>query len=286
MAVDEKAERAGASEGAKPSSGGGAKAKRAGDGGPIAGRVGAVRRRLRRGAGRDLLRKGLPRLALAAGALGAARPWLWPLPETAALVEGPLRTLAVMAGAAAAGAVTLLIVGRRRGPSALGAARSLDAALDRPEVVASGYAFEREGRDDGPGQLARERALEALAGARPEALFALPPALPPWRKTLGAIGAIALGLALGSYHPALRGALLTPPRPDELEAAGLLRAVAEGLAKQGAGEAKPKVEPGKDPDPAAGEARLRKAAELARQAAQAAQRCDRSAAIGKLASMR
>ncbi|MCU0685986.1 MAG: hypothetical protein MUF34_27700 [Polyangiaceae bacterium] len=271
MAVDEQADK---------------KAKKAVEHGSIARRVGAARRRLRRGAGRDRLRTGLPRLALVVGVIGALRPWLWPLPETMALIQGSLRTLAVMAAALMAGALALVLLGRRRGPSALGAARSIDRAIDQPEVVASGYAFEHEGRDDGAARLARERALEALAGTRPEALFALPPALPPWRKGLAMAGALALGLALGSYHPALRGALLAPPSAEELEAAGLLKAAAEGLAKQGEGEGRPKVLPGKDPDPSSGEARLRRAAELARQAAQAAQRGDRSAAIGKLASMR
>ncbi len=288
MAVDEKkAGKVGGGEIAKPEKAGGgeiAKPKKIG-GGEIAKQVRAARRRLGRGAGRELLRRGLPGLALGAGVVGALRPWVWPLPEAATLVQGPLRTLGAMAAIVVAGSVTLIATGRRRGPKALGAARALDAALGREEVVASGFAFEREGREDAPARLARERAREALEGARPEALFGLPKVAPPLRRSLGATLALALGLVLGSYHPALRGALLDPPREDELEAANALKGAAEALAKQ-AGDPKARALPGKDPDPASGEARMRRASELARSAAQAAQRGERSAALGKLASLR
>jgi hypothetical protein len=267
----------------------GAKAKKGKGGairGEIAKRVEGARRRLGRGSGRDLWRTQAPKLALLTGAVGVLRPWVWPLPEAAALAEGPVRTLGVMAAVFTAGSVALVVAGRRRGPSALGAARALDAALGRAEVVASGYAFEGDGRDDAPALLAREHAREALEGARPEALFTLPRLLPPFRKALGAIAAIGIGLALGSYHPALRGALLNPPREDELEAASLLKGAAEELAKQASDELRSKGAKGKDPDPASGEARMRRAAELARSAAQAAQRGDRNSALSKLASLR
>lgn len=279
MAVDGKKARAG-KKGEK------AKAKRAARG-EIGTKVEGARRRLGRASGRELFRAGLPKLALVTAAAGALRPWLWPLPETAVLAQGPLRTLGVMAAVFAAGSVALVIAGRRRGPSALGAARALDSALGRAEVVASGHAFESEGRDDAPALLAREHARETLEGARPEALFKLPTLAPPLRKAFGAVGALGLGLVLGSYHPSLRSALLSPPREDELAAAGMLKSVAEGLAKQaGLGDNKPKASPGKDPDPASGEARMRRAAELARSAAQSAQRGERSAALSKLASLR
>ncbi|HEU4411396.1 MAG TPA: hypothetical protein VFS43_39460, partial [Polyangiaceae bacterium] len=255
--------------------------------GEIGRQVEKARRRLGRASGRERWRGGLPKLALVTAAAGALRPWVWPLPETVALAQGPLRTIGLMAAVFAAGSVALVVAGRRRGPSALGAARALDGALGRAEVVASGYAFEGEGRDDAAALLAREHAREALSGARPEALFALPSLAPPLRKALGALGALGLGLALGSYHPSLRSALFSPPREDELAAAGALRDAAEGLAKQGgAPDGKPKASPGKDPDPASGEARMKRAAELARSAAQSAQRGERSAALSKLASLR
>lgn len=248
--------------------------------------VAEARARLGRAAGRTLLLGRWP-WAIGAGAAAAmSRPVLWRIGEEAPLWSGSARAALLFAAGSALAAGALVVAGRRRGPSEVGAARALDEALGTPEVVASGFAFARDGRAAPLAVLARRRAEEAAAGARVEALFPLPSLRPGARAVGRFAGALLIALAVGSYDPAVATALAAPPSAVEREAAAGLEDAAAEVAAEEKKEAK---KPAADRSTKArdkSEERLGSAgpalADKARQAARAARRGDRKAALEKI----
>jgi hypothetical protein len=257
-------------------------------------RLGAVirraRARLQRVAGRELL-IGKTWWVLGAGAVAAAsRPLLWRLADEAPLWTGFARALGLFVAGSVTAAGALLVAGRRRGPSDVGAARAVDEALGHAEIVASGFAFERDDRVEPVALLARRRAQEAAAEVREGALFPLPSLRPSPRKAARfALGA-ALALGVGGYDRGLSQALLAPPTVDEKDAAAELSEAAAELADRLHREP---AEPGPErasPRRERSEERLSGAgpslADKAREAARAARRGDRKGALEKLDEVR
>jgi hypothetical protein len=253
--------------------------------------VSRVRARLGRTAGRALLRRRAA-WALGFGALLAAlRPLLWPLGEDTPLHSGLVRAaiLAIVGFAIVASA--LLIAGRRRRPSMLGAARAIDDALVLHEVVGSGFAFERDGREEAGVIVARRRAVAAVSALDVEAAFPLPSLRPARRRLAQASIGLAAALTIGAYDPVLAGAMMSPPTEDERAAAADLDAAAQALAAAIAPPSDPKhpeapksgsAKEDEKKGPSAGP----KLVEKAREAAKAARRGDRQGALGKLDSLR
>src|SRR4029078_11871886 len=97
--------------------------------------------------------------------LPSVRPFVWRLRAVLPWHAPLCAVLLALAGAVVA-TVTLLVIAWRKRPSELNAARTLDAALGLHEVVASGFAFERDGRFEGMTALATERARAALIAVR------------------------------------------------------------------------------------------------------------------------
>ncbi|MEP7122355.1 MAG: hypothetical protein ABJE95_15645 [Byssovorax sp.] len=253
--------------------------------------VTSVRTRLARVAGRALLRRRGWWALGAAAILAPLRPFLWPLRDEAPLYLGLVRA-GILAGVGfACVASALVLVGRRRGPSALGAARAIDDALDLREVVGSGFAFESAGGDEAFVVLARRRAIAAVKGLDVDAAFPLP-SLAPTRKRLAqaSIG-VAAALILGAYDPVLASALIAPPTEDERAAAADLDTAAQALAAALA----PTADPKRPDAPRGGQTKdderkgprgAPRLVEKAREAAKAARRGDRQGALGKLDSLR
>jgi hypothetical protein len=256
----------------------------------------AVRRaraRLARVSGRGLLAR---RAGWAVGfgaMLGACRPLLIARAAEAPLWFGLAAAAGVTALGAALGAGCLVIAGRRQGPSELGAARAVDAAAGLEEVVASGFAFERDGREEPVALVARRGGAAAIAGVDLEAMFPLPTLLPrPRARALRRVSSLALlcilAVCVGSYDRTLIGALIAPPTAPETTAAAALEAAAEALVALV--PPPPAFAPAPSPRPEApsdkggddGRDAGDKLAASAREASAAARRGDRRGALSKL----
>ena len=250
-----------------------------------------VRTRMARIAGRALLRRRAAWALGFAAILAALRPLLSPLGDDAPLYLGLVRAAILAIVAFAVVAYALLIVGRHRRPTDLGAARAIDEALGLSEVVGSGFAFERDGRAEASVLVARRRADAAVKGLQVDAAFPLPSLRPAPRRLAQASIGLAAALTLGAYDPVLAGALISPPTEDERAAAADLDTAAQALAaaltppadpthpetpKSGAAKEEDKKGPSAGP----------KLVEKAREAAKAARRGDRQGALGKLDSLR
>jgi tetratricopeptide (TPR) repeat protein len=249
--------------------------------------VARARVRLARIAGRELL-AGKAWWVVGAGAAAAAcRPFFLRIAGDTPLWMGGARAIGLFAAGSAVAAVTLVIAGRRRGPSPVGAARAVDEALGLHEVVASGFAFERDGRSEPMALLSRRRAGEAAEGADVEGLFPLPSLRPSWRKALGVALAAVLAVGAGAYDRVLVTALVSPPTSVETTAASELEAAAAELAgpkDEASRREGPKRDRSKTDEK---NARVGPAlAEKAREAAQAARRGDRKGALDKLEELR
>ena len=255
--------------------------------------VSRARARLARAAGRELLRRRAFWAVLTAAVVGAARPLYWPLGFEAPLWAGAVAALAVMALLSIVGLVALLLLGRRNRPSELASARAIDEVLGLKEVVASGFAFERDERGEVLEQMTRERALEEVSDFRPERSFSLP-TVRPRPKSLALVCGIAVLVALiGSYHPALASILASPPTENELHAAARLESFAreleQGRAADERDERRERNVDHQDPDESSGVSRSKAQRELAskaRKAARAARRGDREAAMRELDNLR
>ena len=249
------------------------------------------RARLGRIEGRALLRRRAAWALGFAALLAALRPLLWPLGEDAPLYLGLVRAALLAIVGFALVAFLLLAAGRRRRPSPLGAARAIDEALGLHEVVSSGFAFERDGRGDAGGLVARRRAAAAVKDLDVALTFRLPSLRPARRRLAQASVGLTLALTLGAYDRVLAGALIAPPTEDERAAAAELETAAQALAAALAPAADPKHPEApksgqsKEDDkkgPSAGP----KLVEKAREAARAARRGDRQGALGKLDTLR
>ncbi|APR75379.1 TolA protein [Minicystis rosea] len=249
-----------------------------------------ARGRLARIAGREhLQRKGW--WVLGAGAAAAAlRPLVWRLSEDAPLWWGIARAAGLFAAGSAMAAGALILIGRRRGPSVIGAARALDEALGGAEVIASGFAFQRDARTEPVVMLARRRAAETAKTARVKEHFPLP----RLRLSSRAVGALALvliaALGVGGYERGLVTALLAPPTAIENEAAAELEEAAAEMAAQPPKEVKAPAPEHEAPKREKSDEKLSSAgnalADKAKDAARAARRGDRRGALEKLEALR
>ncbi len=187
--------------------------------------------------GRLHLRATLRRqLAIVLGAIAAGavvRPFLWPLhapPSWHAVVRAAI--LATSAGAVVA--TVLVLRAWRSRPTALASARRIDAALALEEVVASGYAFERDAREGEIVGLARARAGLALDGIDVRRL--LRPSRVE-RTRVGrnvlwlAVAAVVAPLIFGSVDRLVVARSLRPVTLAERAAAAELRKAADALEK-------------------------------------------------------
>jgi hypothetical protein len=252
--------------------------------------VTAARRRLARIAGREHLRRHGWWVLGAGAAAAACRPIAWRLAAEAPPWLGLGRAFGLFAAGSAVAVVALLVAGRRRGPSEVAAARAIDGALGSAEVIASGLAFARDGREEPVVLLARRRAAALAEKVKPAELFALPSLKPSRRASaLFALGAV-MAIGVGGYNPALATALLTPPTASENAAAAELEDAAADVAEQAQKDAKnpapekpqTKREKGDEKLAGAGPA----LADKAKEAARAARRGDRRGALEKLEELR
>lgn len=254
---------------------------------PLALVIAAARRRLGwLGVRAELARHAA--LVCAAAAVGAgARPFLWPLAHPVDPWRVALR--AVVLGMASAGIALAIVAGRawRRRPSLLASARRLDDARGLAEVIASGFAFERDQRDDEMARFAVDRARAAVRGLDVERVLVPSPQARSRREIrwlLGAGGAVILGLAVGGIDRVVIERVLNPVTSREAAAAAALRKAAEEAAANAANAARAASEEKKmlAPQPPAAEELV----EAARRASEAAQRGDRRSALEALESMR
>lgn len=243
----------------------------------LAARVAAARRHLGRTEVRHALVARAPWTIGAFALAAASRPLVWPLasgPEW----TGALRALLLGGGVLVAGACGIAAAAWRRRPSLLQAARRVDHALGRPEVVASAFAFERDRRAEPGVVLAIERGREAIAGADLGAALddldrrERPTRPGAARRRYALAAALVLGLGAGSIDRVIAGRLLHPVTASERASAAELRKAAEVAASADRPGATPK--------------KALEAAEAARRAAQAAERGDRQRAAEALADMR
>jgi hypothetical protein len=264
------------------------------DGGPderTAAVVEEARGRLARIAGREMLRTRAWWVIGAGAAAAMCRPLVMRLADEAPRWSAVTRAIGFFAAGSAFAALVLVALGRRRGRSLLGAARAVDEKLGLDEVVASGFAFARDGKEEPLALLARSRAAEALREAKIAALFPLPAWRPSWKKALGFAGCAAMAIAIGSYDRGLVLALTSPPTADEREAAAELEAAVTELAqrteKPEGEKAQPKPErDGREKGDDRGGEKGPAIAETAREAARLAKRGDRKGAMEKLEALR
>jgi hypothetical protein len=252
--------------------------------------VADARARLRRIAGRELLRRRAAWVLGAGAALGACRPILLRLHEDAPRWIAVERAAGLVAAGSALAALFVVVWGRsRRGPSELGAARAVDQALGLPEVVASGLAFGRAGNDEPFALLARRRAHAAIASLRVAPMFPLPSLVPTWRSAGRFAACALLAVLVGSYDRGLLQALLAPPTASERAAAAELEQVVTELTSQLDATKKDvgrEHSTTRDKTDDRGGQRGPSLSEMAREAARAAKRGDRKGALEKLDGMR
>ena len=252
--------------------------------------VGEARARLRRIAGRALLRERAWWVLGAGAATAACRPWVWRFAADAPLWTGIGRALAMFAFGSAVAAAALIVAGRRRGPSEIGAARAVDEALGTPELLASGVAFVRAGRDEPVVRIARRRADERAASVRVRELFALPSLRPSLRSTAVFALCAAIAIGAGGYERGLATALLAPPTSAESAAAKALEAAAAAIASVQAKDTKAPAPESPSPRRATRGDKLGGAghalADKATEAARAARRGDRRGALAQLGELR
>jgi hypothetical protein len=256
----------------------------------ILGAVGRARVRLAQIAGRELLRQRAWWVVGGGAALAVCRPLVFRLADDAPRWTALARSLGFFAAGSAAAAVALVALGRRRGPGEPRAARAVDEALGLHEVVASGFAFVRDAREQPLERLARRRAGEALAAVRVEELFPLPSLRPRWRGMARFALCAAVALAAGSYDRGLVLALMSPPTAGEADAAADLEEAAAELAEHldpsTTEKPHPPPTPGRDKGDDKGGEKGPTLADTAREAARAAKRGDRRGALDKLEGVR
>jgi len=244
---------------------------------PLAAVAAAARRRLGR---LELRRAASRRVAVVCGAAAvsaASRPLVWPLDEGAPWKAVLRATLLAAVGASIALGIVLLRAWRGR-PSLLASVRRLDEALGLAEVIASGFAFERDGRSDEMASFATDRARSAVEGV------ALERVLVPERRVrsarerrwlAAALAAMVLGLAVGSVDRLVVERAIHPLTSREAAAAAELKKAAEHAAAN----APHGLDDPKSPN-------AQKLLDAARRASEAAKRGDRRAAQEALDEMR
>lgn len=242
---------------------------------PLAGVVASARARLGRLAVRAETGRHAALLCAAAAAFGVARPLVWPLRD-----GEPWEALAraLVLGAAGASAALAIVIARawRSRPSTLASARRLDGALGLAEVVASGYAFERDGRDDEMARFAVERARRAVVGVSVERVLVSAPrarATAESRWLFAAAAAAVLGIGVGALDRVVVERALRPVTTREASAAAELKKAADEAA---ANVARDDAKDEKGADVVA----------AARRASDAARRGDRRGALSALDDMR
>ena len=193
-----------------------------------------ARARLARVAGAKMALRRAAVIVGAGASAAALRPLLWPRGPEGSPWAGALRATTLLGAGCVAAAAVLIVWGRRRGPTALGAARAIDERLRLDEVVASGFAFEATAARGlastpvaaGLRELARLRAAAAVAGLDVASAFPMPRVTVSRRRVAAAAGVLALALLVGTYDPSLGRLVLSPPTASEVAAAGQLDAAA------------------------------------------------------------
>lgn len=234
--------------------------------------VAAARRRLARLHVRSSIHRRGAVLLGAAALCAASRPLLWPLDEAPAWHALARAVILAAVGSAVALALIMIHAWRDR-PSMLASARRLDGALGLAEVIGSGFAFERDRRDDAMARLAVERARRALDAVTVDELLAPEPrarSRAEARRQAALCVAAALALGVGAIDPLLVERVLHPVTGEEARAAEALRRAAEALGS---------ADPPKDAMSAA-------VADAARRASAAVERGDRRRARDALDEMR
>jgi hypothetical protein len=207
----------------------------------------------------------------------AARPFVWPVHD-AAPVHAVIRAvlLAALGACAVVGAVS--VVAWRRRLTLLASARRLDEALGLAEVIASGYAFERDGRDDQMASFAVDRARRSLDHVDLDRVVVPSRRVRSTKESrwlAGAIVAAIVGLAFGGIDRLVIYRTIHPLTQRESAAASELRKAAEQAA------ANAPRGPNEEKHPQA-----EAVVEAARRASEAAQRGDRKRAQDALEDMR
>jgi len=249
--------------------------------------VDKARVRLAAASARRLLRRAGWALLVAATAVGASRPWLWPRTDGEPLWIGVPRALFLLVATLLSGALLCLIVGRLRRPSRLTAARAVDSALGLSDVLASGIAFEDD--REGMRALACRRAESACADLDVRRLLRPPPI--PLRPTwmLALLGCFLLASVVGAYDSEALAVILEPPTEAEHVAAARLEEAARRMEREtsDADEAEPR-RPGREKRPDARPSSDVDAAMVTRAqaAAAAARRGDRAGAMRQLEAIR
>jgi hypothetical protein len=243
---------------------------------PIARVIAAARVRLGYRGIRTAVARHAAVLSGVAAVCAASRPFVWPLHDAEPWKAVARALVLALFGTSTALAVVIVRVWSTR-PSMLASARRLDEALGLAEVVASGFAFERDGRDDEMATFAVERARRALDGVA--IARALPPI--PYERTrgearwlAGAAVAAVLELAVGAIDGGVVERALHPVTEREATAAADLKRAAEVAANVANG-------PNDTKSPTNEEL-----VDAARRASEAAKRGDRKRASEALEDMR
>jgi hypothetical protein len=231
-----------------------------------------AQRRLARAHVNDAIWKHAATLLGAAALGGVVRPFLWPIHDVSPW-RAAARAAALVALCTGAALVAIVVNAWRGRPSPLTSARRIDEALGLAEVAASGFAFERDDRDDAMAGVAIDRARRVLERSESELEGVLVPVRRPRTRTegrrLAVAGALAVvGIAIGAIDHQVVERVLHPITPKEATAAAELRRAADVAA---ADNAHANVEPVMD---------------AARRASLAAERGDRKSALDALDAMR
>ncbi len=216
-------------------------------------------------------------LCAAAAVCAASRPFVWALHD-GAVWKAMLRAALLAVAGTALMLVVLLVAGWRKRPSLVASARRLDDALGLAEVVASGFAFERDGRTDEMASFATERARRAVLGLDIDRVLVPSRSArsrTERRRLAGAVAAAVLGLAIGGIDRLVVERMVHPLTDREASAAAELKKAAEHAA------ANAPRGPNDEKD-----AKAEAVLAAAKRASEAAQRGDRRAAQEALDEMR
>jgi hypothetical protein len=234
--------------------------------------VDAARRRLGWVEVRRSIVSSAPLVLGCAAACAMARPIVWPL-EDGVLWRGVARAIVLGTGGVIVGCVVVAVRAWRQRPSLLGAARSVDRALGLAEVIASGFAFERDAREDEMAAFAVAKARRSLDGVDIDQLLTMPRVERASRRRLVlAASLVVLGLFVGAMDRVIVGRAIHPVTAREAAAASTLEKAAIAAAA---------AQPERKPDP-----KPETVLEAARRASEAAKRGDRRSANEALEDMR
>lgn len=221
-------------------------------------------------------RRQITRVAGAAAASAALRPLVWPLHHQSPS-HSAFRALAFAAGGALIATTIVAVRAYRSRPSFLSATRAIDKALGLAEVVASGVAFEKNGRADEMAAFAIDRAKRATDaipnGNVSKLLVSEPVTQPRFFKLMIAVA--CAGVLFGAIDRLVIDRALHPVTASENAAADNLDKAAKKIA------AEAKADPTKELTP-----EEQKVLAAAERAVERAKRGDREGAMEALDDMK